>query len=424
MACGTYTAAKEKGLVRLEGKEYVVQDGDIILNSDGNEINTNNINALAYSYAYTDENCTTRFSSNSWTDAVVDYYFGFDISTLAAGATYYIYIYRTVSSLDSQCCIYGAGTYGSAMSSNIANYSVELTYIPVRTLTLNKGSGISSVSGNGSYADGTSITAQAVASTGYTFSNWTNDDGSVKSTNSSYTFIISADTSLTANAIANTYTVTYDANGGSCSTASKNVTYNSTYGILATPTRIGYTFSGWYTAASGGNQITSSTKVTITSAQTLYAHWTANTYILTFNANGGINTSGGNFALTTPPTGYDATNSWVTVTYNSSNFSSMNGNIPTRTGYKFLGWYTDSNIQIYNEKGKSTNNGTLWNTMGLWNATSNQTIYANWEPLATIYLQNNDTIYMGIPYVKVNENWKKAIGIYIKINEIWKQSVL
>ncbi|MGN0553573.1 MAG: redox-regulated ATPase YchF, partial [Oscillospiraceae bacterium] len=31
MACGTMAAAKEKGLVRLEGKEYVVQDGDIIL---------------------------------------------------------------------------------------------------------------------------------------------------------------------------------------------------------------------------------------------------------------------------------------------------------------------------------------------------------------------------------------------------------
>ena len=28
---GTYNAAKEKGLVRLEGKDYVVQDGDIIL---------------------------------------------------------------------------------------------------------------------------------------------------------------------------------------------------------------------------------------------------------------------------------------------------------------------------------------------------------------------------------------------------------
>ena len=30
MACGTYSAAKDKGLVRLEGKEYIVQDGDII----------------------------------------------------------------------------------------------------------------------------------------------------------------------------------------------------------------------------------------------------------------------------------------------------------------------------------------------------------------------------------------------------------
>ena len=31
MACGTHAAAKEKGLVRLEGKEYVVKDGDIML---------------------------------------------------------------------------------------------------------------------------------------------------------------------------------------------------------------------------------------------------------------------------------------------------------------------------------------------------------------------------------------------------------
>ena len=31
MACGTYNAAKEKGLVRQEGKEYVVEDGDVIL---------------------------------------------------------------------------------------------------------------------------------------------------------------------------------------------------------------------------------------------------------------------------------------------------------------------------------------------------------------------------------------------------------
>ena len=29
--CGSYAAAREKGLVRMEGKDYVVQDGDVIL---------------------------------------------------------------------------------------------------------------------------------------------------------------------------------------------------------------------------------------------------------------------------------------------------------------------------------------------------------------------------------------------------------
>jgi ribosome-binding ATPase YchF (GTP1/OBG family) len=31
IACGSMTAAKEKGLVRSEGKEYVMKDGDVVL---------------------------------------------------------------------------------------------------------------------------------------------------------------------------------------------------------------------------------------------------------------------------------------------------------------------------------------------------------------------------------------------------------
>ena len=31
IACGSLTAAKEKGLVRSEGKEYVMNDGDVVL---------------------------------------------------------------------------------------------------------------------------------------------------------------------------------------------------------------------------------------------------------------------------------------------------------------------------------------------------------------------------------------------------------
>lgn len=48
----------------------------------------------------------------------------------------------------------------------------------------------------------------------------------------------------------NTYTVTFNANGGSVSTSSKTVTYNSTYGTLPTPTKTGYTFVGWFTGSS------------------------------------------------------------------------------------------------------------------------------------------------------------------------------
>jgi len=70
--------------------------------------------------------------------------------------------------------------------------------------------------------------------------------------------------------------VTFDANGGTAPTpGTKQATYDSTYGTLATTTRDGYTFRGWFTAAEGGAEITSATNVTTAGNHTLYAHWTA-----------------------------------------------------------------------------------------------------------------------------------------------------
>ena len=86
-------------------------------------------------------------------------------------------------------------------------------------------------------------------------------------------------------------------------TATKSVTYDSTYGTLPTPTRTGYTFAGWWTAASNGTQITSSTKVAITTAQTLYAHWTANTYTVTLNSNDGTYLSKTSLTIAASETG-------------------------------------------------------------------------------------------------------------------------
>ena len=92
------------------------------------------------------------------------------------------------------------------------------------------------------------------------------------------TLSISANTSFYAVCTPNTYTVTFNSNGGTASTGSKSVTYGSAYGTLPTATRadngsIKYTFEGWYTAASGGTKIESTTTYSTAGNQTLYAHW-------------------------------------------------------------------------------------------------------------------------------------------------------
>ncbi|MDD6600238.1 MAG: BspA family leucine-rich repeat surface protein [Galactobacillus timonensis] len=84
----------------------------------------------------------------------------------------------------------------------------------------------------------------------------------------------------------NVATITFDTNGGdSLPVASKLVTLGDKYGDLPTPTRGGYTFNGWYTAASGGTQVTSAT--VCTGSTTIYAGWVwdSSTYTIKFDIN-------------------------------------------------------------------------------------------------------------------------------------------
>ena len=92
------------------------------------------------------------------------------------------------------------------------------------------------------------------------------------------TFQLSDTDSVTASYSAATFTVTFNANGGTTPTASKTVTYGSAYGTLPTPVRDGYAFTGWFTAADGGSEVKATDTVAITSNQTLYAHWEEDTF--------------------------------------------------------------------------------------------------------------------------------------------------
>ena len=63
---------------------------------------------------------------------------------------------------------------------------------------------------------------------------------------------------------------------------SKTVTYGSTYGDLASPTKPGYDFIGWYNATSGGTQVKDTSIVSVANNQVLFATWQGNPIIQDF----------------------------------------------------------------------------------------------------------------------------------------------
>ena len=160
-------------------------------------------------------------------------------------------------------------------------------------------------------------------------------------------------TSNSSGPLITTYTLTYDANGGSVSPTTKIISKGNIYGNLPTPTRDGYTFTGWYTSKDGGTKVSSSIK--IDGNTTIYAHWkeestptptpTVTEFTLTFDANGGS----------------------VSPTSKKIKKETAFGELPTptRDGYTFKGWYTEKS-----GGGKVTEKTII---------TGDFTVYAHWK---------------------------------------------
>ena len=146
--------------------------------------------------------------------------------------------------------------------SNITLYAQWTGY----TVTYNPNGGTCDTSSQ-TY-EGAALTLPTATRKGFKFNGWyTAAEGgsSVGDAGASYT----PESNITLYAQWTGYTVTYDANGGSVSLTS--ATYAGTALTLPTPTRTGYTFNGWYTAASGGTK--ADDPYTPTSDITLYAQW-------------------------------------------------------------------------------------------------------------------------------------------------------
>lgn len=165
----------------------------------------------------------------------------------------------------------------------------------------------------------------------------------------------------------NTYTVSFNnASADIAGTESTTATYGSAMPTITIPTKTGYTFGGyWSTAGGSGTQYykadgTSNTNWNVASNTTLHAKWTANTYEVAFDANGGTgsmsnqaHTYGSSLALTT--------------------------NAFTHSGYYFVGWNTHAD-----GSGTKYDGGkTVSNLTSIGGATI--TLYAQWVQTHTLY---------------------------------------
>ena len=177
--------------------------------------------------------------------------------------------------------------------------------------------GTKSSGDSGSFTGTFSISgnASATKTITVTFRNFNNDNGDAATKTISLSVTVPAWTS---------YTVSYNANGGSGAPSSQTKWKDQALTLSSTkPTRTGYTFQGWATSASGSVAYAAGASYTANAAVTLYAVWKANTYTVKYNANGGTGAPGNQ-----------------TKTYGVS--LTLSSTKPTRTNYNFKGWGTSA----------------------------------------------------------------------------------
>jgi hypothetical protein len=153
-----------------------------------------------------------------------------------------------------------------------ANFAIKSYTIAANTLPANSGT----ITGDGSYDHGTTITLTATPASEQIFSNWT-ENGTPVSTTATYSFTADANRTLVANFILKSYSIEASAipvNSGTI-TGAGNYNYGTTVTLTAKPAT-GYTFKNW---TENGTQVSTKAKYTYTADanRTLVANFIRNT---------------------------------------------------------------------------------------------------------------------------------------------------
>ncbi|MFZ4117137.1 MAG: InlB B-repeat-containing protein [Rhodoluna sp.] len=163
-------------------------------------------------------------------------------------------------------------------------------------------------------ADGSIAAPTPPTREGYVFLGWSATDGG-STVSFPYSPGVAEDITLYAIWTLDTYTVTFNSNGGD-DVDGDSFVFNGSVSEPIAPTRDGYTFLGW-SATNGGNAISFPYTPGVAEDITLYALWSAESYTVTFNSMGGGDVDDLSFSA-----------------YGSF-FAPAN---PSRAGYTFLGW--------------------------------------------------------------------------------------
>lgn len=161
---------------------------------------------------------------------------------------------------------------------------------------------------------------------GLTFGGWYTDEDCTDGNEYNFTAPVTKGMTLTAKWTANSYTITFDTNGGSA-VAPITQDYGTAINAPAAPTKTGYTFMGWEPELPA---IMPAENITVT------AQWRINQYTITFDTDGG--------------SAVDA----QTVAYGEKAKTPAD---PTKTGYTFAGWELGGNA--YDFAAAVTGNMTL-----------------------------------------------------------------
>ncbi len=228
------------------------------------------------------------------------------------------------------------------------------------SVTYNLNGGTNNPSNPTSYTvNSGNITLRDPTRTGYSFKGWYSDS-SLTTKVTSISSGSTGDKTFYAKWEKATYSITYNLNGGT-NNPSNPASYTMDSGniTLLDPTRSYYTFKGWYSDSGFTTKVTTINASSLTNI-TLYAKWEATTYTITYNLNGGTNNPSN-------PASY---------TINNTIPNGISLLDPTRTGYSFKGWYSDSS---FTTKVTSISSGS----------TGNKTFYAKWEEIPFTYTTSN-----------------------------------